>query len=205
MSTVTSHELEQQADLEGDGNLQLFASQLKPHLRVAEERLLNDPRWLEFGERNTDSHELLAFLRRLTMGVFGGLALLVPMIIMVLSPTKLTALLTTIICVLFVAVALSIAMRETEPKDIFAAIAAYTAVLVVFVGTNTTLEGGNNRVVGAITGGVMGGILLFLCLWFGFFYSLFNKREGEKEKKLSDGFLEDLLGVPPPMEALKYG
>ena len=183
---MTCHEFEQQADVDGDENLRLFISQMKSHFREVEERFLNNPMWLGFGKRNTESHKLLNAWRRLMMGLFGGLVLLVPMIIMVLSPTKLTALVTTIACVFFVAVALSLAMQQSEPKEIFAAIAAYTAVLVVFVGTNTNLGAKNDRNIGAITGGVLGGILLFLGLWFGFFYYLFREREQEKETKLTD-------------------
>lgn len=49
----------------------------------------NDSMWLAFGKRNKASKKLQAFLYRLMMGIFSGLALLVSMIVMVLSPTKL--------------------------------------------------------------------------------------------------------------------
>jgi hypothetical protein len=52
------------------------------------------------------------------------------MMIMVLHPTKLTTLLTTVVCVFFVALALSFRMNKAEPKDILSATAAYAAVLV---------------------------------------------------------------------------
>jgi len=77
------------------------------------------------------------FYSRLIMAVFGGFALVVPMLIMTLHQTKLTSLLTTSIFVLAVALALAWFMDTAEPKDIIGATAAYAAVLVVFVGAGT--------------------------------------------------------------------
>ena len=71
------------------------------------------------------------------MALFGGLALIVPMIIMTLHPTNLTNLLTTSLFVLGVAIALVYLMTDAASKDIIGATAAYAAVLVVFVGTNS--------------------------------------------------------------------
>src|SRR5947207_5891679 len=100
------------------------------------------------------AEEQSGFEARLKMAIFGGLVLLVPMIIMVLHATKLTALLTTVSCVLAVAVALSFSMRNAEGKDVLGATAAYTAVLVVFVGTRTTTSELSNGLIGAITSAV---------------------------------------------------
>jgi hypothetical protein len=96
-----------------------------------------------------------AFKSRLGMGIFGALAFLVPMLVMVLHPTLLTTLLTTVVSVLFVAAALTIWMPDSDGKDVLGATAAYTAVLVVFVGTSSTTSGLSHGVVGAITGGVL--------------------------------------------------
>jgi hypothetical protein len=74
---------------------------------------------------------------RLVMAFFGGFALIVPMLIMTLHPTRLTVLLTTSLCVIIVAVALAVYMENAEPKDVMAAVAAYAAVLVVFVGAGS--------------------------------------------------------------------
>lgn len=71
---------------------------------------------------------------RLAMALCGGLALVIPMLIMVLYPSKITSLVTTTCFVLVVAVGLAVFMRSSEPKDIVACTAAYAAVLVVFVG-----------------------------------------------------------------------
>ncbi|OCK85086.1 hypothetical protein K432DRAFT_400533 [Lepidopterella palustris CBS 459.81] len=90
------------------------------------------------------------------MATFGGLALLLPMLIMVLHPTKLTAVTTTVVCVLFVGIVLSFSMHNAEDKDILAASAEYAAVLVVFVGTSTTTSELSNGAIGAISGGLIG-------------------------------------------------
>ncbi|KAK0740344.1 hypothetical protein B0T18DRAFT_417771 [Schizothecium vesticola] len=76
---------------------------------------------------------------RLLMALGGGLALIAPMLIMVLHPSKATALVTTCCFVVAVAIALAIFMRDSKPKDVVACTMAYAAVLVVFVG----LGGGN--------------------------------------------------------------
>lgn len=75
-----------------------------------------------------------ALWSRLLMALSGGTALVAPMLIMVLRPAKLTAVLTTSLCVLGVAVGLAIFMTDSHPKDVLACTAAYAAVLVVFVG-----------------------------------------------------------------------
>ena len=75
------------------------------------------------------------FLSRLTMALFGGAALIAPMLIMTLHPTQLTTLLTTSVFVFVVAGVLAWLMEDAAGKDIVGATAAYAAVLVVFVGT----------------------------------------------------------------------
>lgn len=78
---------------------------------------------------------LVAFYTRLIMAIFGGLALVAPMLIMTLHPTRLTLLLTTSSFVFTVGVVLAWSMDTAEPKDIIGATAAYAAVLVIFVGS----------------------------------------------------------------------
>ncbi|KAK4628932.1 hypothetical protein CLAFUW4_08143 [Fulvia fulva] len=66
----------------------------------------------------------------------GGLALIIPMVIMRLEPGKVSCLVTTCGCVAIFS--LAIAFRsDMRPNEILAVTAAYTAVLVVFVGTTT--------------------------------------------------------------------
>lgn len=78
--------------------------------------------------------ERQALWARLLMALGGGLSLVGPMLIMVLHPTRLTALVTTSCFVVGIAVVLAVFMRDSHPKDIIACTAAYAAVLVVFVG-----------------------------------------------------------------------
>jgi VIT1/CCC1 family predicted Fe2+/Mn2+ transporter len=82
-----------------------------------------------------------AFVSRLAMALFGGAALIAPMLIMALHQSKLTSLLTTSLFVIAVAVMLAWWMEDATNKDIVGATAAYAAVLVVFVGTGTTTTG----------------------------------------------------------------
>jgi hypothetical protein len=109
-------------------------------------------------ERIKHDRKFLAFMSRLTMALFGGFALIVPMLIMYLHPTKLTNLLTTSVFVTTVAVYFA-AATDWEPKDIIGATAAYAAVLVVFVGTSTSTPGGN------LSDGQVAGIVIGVVVW----------------------------------------
>ncbi|KAH7148331.1 hypothetical protein EDB81DRAFT_882758 [Dactylonectria macrodidyma] len=86
---------------------------------------------LSSSKKKKESRVLLA---RLGMAIGGGLALVVPMLIMVLHPTEATALVMTSCFVIAAALGLAVFMADSEPKDIAACTAAYAAVLVVFVG-----------------------------------------------------------------------
>lgn len=83
-------------------------------------------------EREAKTKEALA--ARLVMALGGGLALVGPMLVMVLHPTRLIVVLTPSICVIAAAVCLAVFMVDSQPKDVLACTAAYAAVLVVFVG-----------------------------------------------------------------------
>jgi ABC-type multidrug transport system fused ATPase/permease subunit len=99
------------------------------------------------------------FASRLAFGLFGGFALIVPMLIMDLHPTKLTSLLTTSVFV--VALAITLAVTTTwEPKDIIASTAAYAAVLVVFVGVSNPIEDLGNAKIGGIVAGTVAGLYM---------------------------------------------
>ena len=80
------------------------------------------------------------YLLNIRFALFGGLKLIIPMLIMTLHQTLLTTLLTTSLIVFAVAAISAAYMDSAEPKDIAGATAAYPAVLVVFVGTG----GGGN-------------------------------------------------------------
>ena len=120
-----------------------------------------------------------AFWARFWMALFGGVSLVVPMVIMSLHSTKTTSLATTAVFTFFVAMLLAWFMKTADGKDVIAATAAYAAVLVVFVGTATQplaksgggndhqshSDGGSGLSGGAIAGiviGVLVGILIML-------------------------------------------
>lgn len=67
--------------------------------------------------------------------IAGGCALVIPMTIMIRFSGLLPTFLTTYVCVFAVGFTMAFRMRDSQPKDIFACVAAYAAVLVVFVGT----------------------------------------------------------------------
>lgn len=105
-------------------------------------------------ERQSQSAQLRGLLRRLSMAVFGGLTLIVPMLIMVLHPGLTTVLLTTSTFVFVVGILLAMVMTKAEEKDVVGATAAYAAVLVVFVGTGgdyTSDQGGQQVVNGTFS------------------------------------------------------
>ncbi|KAF5008830.1 hypothetical protein FDECE_4909 [Fusarium decemcellulare] len=77
-----------------------------------------------------------AYLERLWMGAFGGIALIGPMILMTLRQDKNTSLITASVATAIFVLVLTVAGRGLGGKDVLAATAAYAAVLVVFVGTS---------------------------------------------------------------------
>jgi hypothetical protein len=88
--------------------------------------------------KKTDEQiETSRFMSRAYTAAFGGFAVIAPMLIMSLHPTRLTQLLTASLFVVSVALILAWLMNDAERKDMIAATAAYAAVLVVFVGTTT--------------------------------------------------------------------
>jgi len=90
----------------------------------------------ELGLRYLDSASVPS--SRLAMAFFGGIALIGPMLIMVLQPSRNTCLITTSVATFLFATLLALGARDSTGKDVLAATAAYAAVLVVFVGTAMT-------------------------------------------------------------------
>ncbi|KAL4909731.1 hypothetical protein BDW74DRAFT_143611 [Aspergillus multicolor] len=76
---------------------------------------------------------------RILTAIVGGAFLIGPMWLMVLHNTKYTALVSTSVCVLAFGVLMASALEK--PMEVLSSTAAYAAVLVVFVGTNTQAEG----------------------------------------------------------------
>ena len=79
-----------------------------------------------------------ALTERLFMAMFGGVALIAPMLIMTLHPSRNVSLVTTSFATFIFALILAVGATNSAGKDVLAATAAYAAVLVVFFGTNTT-------------------------------------------------------------------
>ena len=71
------------------------------------------------------------------MAAVGRAFIIGPMLLMVLSDTKVTALCTSSVCVF--AFGFLLARTFENPFDVMSATAAYAAVLVVFVGSNIAL------------------------------------------------------------------
>jgi hypothetical protein len=102
-----------------------------------------DFRWLDNKEGRMKQERQTQFHSRFSMALFGGVALIVPMLIMALHRHLSIALTTTAWATVIFAIGLTVLARDASGKDVLASTAAYTAVLVVFVGTSiTALTGG---------------------------------------------------------------
>ncbi|KAK5047299.1 hypothetical protein LTR84_006821 [Exophiala bonariae] len=138
-----------------------------------------DKRHEQTRDKIREERKLLVW--KMSLASFSGLTLLIPTLIMVLHPGIITALVTTSVFVLVVGVILSTLMTDADPKDVVAATAAYTAVLVVFVGTSggsTSAAGGtstdssnnssmsNGAIGGVVVVSIVGTFLLMIALFF---------------------------------------
>ena len=74
---------------------------------------------------------------RYALAILGGLILTVPMILMVLTRKTPVSLITVSVCTMLFAVATAYFSPTMLPLELLSATAAYTAVLVVFVGGTT--------------------------------------------------------------------
>jgi hypothetical protein len=70
------------------------------------------------------------------MALFGGIALIVPTVIMAKHPGTNFSLGTTAVATVLFALAPAFGARDTTEKYVWAATAVYSAVLVVFIGTS---------------------------------------------------------------------
>lgn len=189
-TTVATSELEKQADVNNDDSLREFVQVTRARLAEEEKLFFDNPFLSAIGNRSSGVVNVQKFANRLALGIFGGLSLLVPMLIMVLYPTTITHLVTTIVSVMLVAISLSLAMGKSGSKDIFTAVAAYTAVLVVFVGTSNNMdeEISTFTVTDIVATSVLGGIVAMLAAWFGVAHIFFAKRTARKQRLADSGF-----------------
>lgn len=77
-----------------------------------------------------------AYTSRISMALFGGVALISPMLIMALHPGLVVDLVTASVATAIFAFITGAWMRDASGKDVLASTAAYAAVLVVFVGAS---------------------------------------------------------------------
>lgn len=77
-----------------------------------------------------------AFTSRLMMALFGGIALIIPTVIMAKFEGINISLIVTSVFVFIFALILAFGATDSTGKDVLGMTAAYTAVLVVFVGTS---------------------------------------------------------------------
>ena len=75
---------------------------------------------------------------RFFMAVVGGLALLIPMLVMTYYPGRNVSVVTTSVAMLIFAAMITLG-TQLAPDQVLGATAAYAAVLVVFVGTSLTI------------------------------------------------------------------
>ncbi|KAH8746001.1 hypothetical protein F5883DRAFT_586053 [Diaporthe sp. PMI_573] len=94
------------------------------------------------GFRELDKKRLIgrenmkALKSRFVMALFGGVSLIVPMLIMALRPSLVVDLVTTSAATVSFAAVVTFLGTDASGKDVLASTAAYTAVLVVFVGAS---------------------------------------------------------------------
>jgi hypothetical protein len=80
---------------------------------------------------------LAGLWERIWMGACGGLALIGPMLLMVLHKGEVTSLSTASVATMLFALGLAILGKDLKGQEVLASVAAYAAVLVVFVGASS--------------------------------------------------------------------
>lgn len=95
---------------------------------------------LNFRELNKDIREAKmrkqAFSERIWMGALGGVAVIGPMLLMSLHRTLITSLVTSSVATVLFTLVLALGARNLKGQEVLGAVAAYAAVLVVFIGTS---------------------------------------------------------------------
>ncbi|KAK4110883.1 hypothetical protein N656DRAFT_799608 [Canariomyces notabilis] len=107
----------------------------------ARHKQLNEIGRLGFREldrkRRLERDRMSRYALRLRMAVFGGLAVISPMLIMALVPGLVVSLVTTSVATAIFGAVMVIIGTDSSGKDVLASTAAYAAFLVVFIGTHT--------------------------------------------------------------------
>ncbi|KAF4462493.1 hypothetical protein FALBO_10697 [Fusarium albosuccineum] len=110
----------------------------------------NEPRVIVVGKKQPHMSKVEmakkhAFASRFIMALFGGFALIVPTVIMAKVEGINTSLITTSVAVFMFGLTLAFGATDSTGKDVLTATAAYTAVLVVFVGTSLSGDGPGDK------------------------------------------------------------
>ena len=79
------------------------------------------------------------------MTLFRGVALMIPMLIMSLHPCLILDMITASVATVIFALVVAFGSIDSTWKDVLVSTAAYTAVLVVFVGASLALGSGAQR------------------------------------------------------------
>lgn len=96
------------------------------------------PKFREVGRAGREGRERHRLkIERLVMGIFGGVALIGPVILMVLHSSTATSLITTSVATVLFAMVLAVFGNKFTGQDVLGVTAAYAAVLVVFIGTSS--------------------------------------------------------------------
>ncbi len=122
-----------------NGKGKLMAEQMRTHLPTPKGKYTHATLDGELGTftrrtRLVRSRRLRAFAWRFLAGVFGGIAVVGPMLLMVLHKDEKTDLSVTSAAVFLCAIVVAY-FSDAAPETIVSVVAAYSAVLVVFVGT----------------------------------------------------------------------
>jgi VIT1/CCC1 family predicted Fe2+/Mn2+ transporter len=129
--TYTAHSKKKQSDAKNEG-------EQGERITLSEGRLVVNRGFRELAkEGKLDRERRKAYLSRLSMAYFGGLALVVPMLIMALHKELVVSLVTTSVATAIFAIVIALWSTYASGKDVLASTAAYTAVLVVFVGASS--------------------------------------------------------------------
>ncbi|KAK2598482.1 hypothetical protein N8I77_011895 [Diaporthe amygdali] len=96
----------------------------------------------EQGELPREVSGFVDTLARFIIAIAGGACLIVPMVIMTLSPSEVKSLVTVSVAMIMFSLILSFGIRVSNIETLVST-ATYAAVLVVFVGTNSSGDGGS--------------------------------------------------------------
>jgi hypothetical protein len=91
------------------------------------------------GLRNRDNanRRRQAFIHRVGSALIGGIAFVGPMLLMMLHNTLVTRLVTASVSIFIFGLAYAFVQHTADPRDVMTAVAAYAAVLVIFVAASS--------------------------------------------------------------------